>query len=112
MKNLKLWLPDILAVVLFAVISFAYFFPADVEGRILYRHDSSAGRGAGQEAYEYQQRTGERTRWTNALFSGMPNYQLSPSYKSMTTLQQLENAHTTAPSMARYWRKSKALSMI
>ena len=93
MKNLKLWLPDILAVVLFAVISFAYFFPADIEGRILYRHDSSAGRGAGEEASEYHQRTGERTRWTNALFSGMPNYQLSPSYKSMSTLQKVENAY-------------------
>ena len=93
MKNLKIWLPDILAVVLFAVISFAYFFPADIEGRILYRHDSSAGRGAGQEATEYQQRTGERTRWTNALFSGMPNYQLAPSYKSTTTLQQVEKAY-------------------
>ena len=93
MKNLKIWLPDILAVVLFAVISFAYFFPADIEGRILYRHDSSAGRGAGQETTEYQQRTGERTRWTNALFSGMPNYQLAPSYKSTTTLQQVEKAY-------------------
>ena len=93
MKNLKLWLPDILAVVLFAVISFAYFFPADIEGRILYRHDSSAGRGAGQEATEYQQRTGERTRWTNALFSGMPNYQLAPSYNSMSTLQKVEKAY-------------------
>ena len=38
MKNFKQWLPDIVAVVLFAVISFAYFFPADIEGRILYRH--------------------------------------------------------------------------
>lgn len=93
MKNLKIWLPDILAVVLFAVISFAYFFPADIEGRILYRHDSSAGRGAGQEATEYQQRTGERTRWTNALFSGMPNYQLAPSYNSTLTLQQVEKAY-------------------
>ena len=93
MKNLKIWLPDILAVVLFAVISFAYFFPADIEGRILYRHDSSAGRGAGQEATEYQQRTGERTRWTNALFSGMPNYQLAPSYNSMTALQKVEKAY-------------------
>ena len=93
MKNLKLWLPDILAVVLFAVISFAYFVPADIEGRILYRHDSSAGRGAGQEATEYQQRTGERTRWTNALFGGMPNYQLAPSYKSMSALQQVEKAY-------------------
>ena len=93
MKNLKIWLPDILAVVLFAVISFAYFFPADIEGRILYRHDSSAGRGAGQEATEYQQRTGERTRWTNALFSGMPNYQLAPSYNSTTALQKVEKAY-------------------
>ena len=40
MKNFKQWLPDIVAVVLFAVISFAYFFPADIEGRILQRHDS------------------------------------------------------------------------
>lgn len=93
MKTLKQWLPDILVVVLFAVISFAYFFPADIEGRILYRHDSSAGRGAGQEASEYYQRTGERTRWTNAVFSGMPTYQTSPSYKSTDTLAQVEKAY-------------------
>ena len=50
MKNWKVWLPDVLMVVLFVAISFAYFFPADIEGRVLYRHDSSAGRGAGEEA--------------------------------------------------------------
>ncbi len=80
MKSLKTCLPDVLAVLLFVVISVAYFFPADIEGRILFRHDSSATRGAGQEASEYLQRTGERTRWTNALFCGMPTYQLAPSY--------------------------------
>ena len=52
MKIWKQWLPDAVAVVIFALVSFAYFFPADTEGRILYRHDSSAGRGAGQEALE------------------------------------------------------------
>ena len=93
MKNLKLWLPDILAVVLFAVISFAYFFPADIEGRILYRHDSSAGRGAGQEMSEYKQKTGEVTRWTNALFGGMPTYQMGPAYNSTTVLSQAEKAY-------------------
>lgn len=93
MKSLKQWLPDILAVILFAAISFAYFFPADIEGRILYRHDSSAGRGAGQEASEYYQRTGERTRWTNSLFGGMPTYQTSPSYHSTDTLSQVGNAY-------------------
>ena len=82
MNTLKRFLPEVLVALLFAVIAFAYFFPADAEGRILYRHDSSAGRGAGEELTEYYQRTGERTRWTNALFSGMPTYQMAPSYDS------------------------------
>ena len=86
MTTLKRLLPDIVAVVLFAVVAFAYFFPADTEGRILYRHDSSAGVGAGQEQEAYYQRTGERTRWTNALFCGMPTYQSAPSYKSTDIL--------------------------
>ena len=47
MNSLKKYLPDLVAVVLLAIISFAYFLPADIEGRILYRHDASAGRGAG-----------------------------------------------------------------
>ena len=85
--SLKKILPDLLAVILFAVLAFAYFYPADTEGRILYRHDASAGRGAGQEQTEYYQRTGERTRWTNSLFCGMPTYQLAPSYKSTQTLE-------------------------
>jgi len=93
MKTLKSYLPDILVVILFAVISFAYFFPADIEGKILYRHDSSAGVGAGQEAKEYYERTGERTRWTNGLFGGMPTYQTSPSYNSTTALGKVMDAY-------------------
>lgn len=82
MNALKKYLIDILAIVVFALISFAYFLPADIEGRILYQHDSSAGVGAGRETAIFQQQTGEHTRWTNAIFSGMPTYQLSPSYSS------------------------------
>ena len=93
MKNWKLWLPDVLVVLMFVVISFAYFFPADIEGRVLYRHDASAGRGAGEEAMEYYQRTGERTRWTNALFGGMPTYQMSPSYPSTSLLSKAETVY-------------------
>ena len=93
MNKLKKWLPDIVVVLLFAVVSFAYFFPADIEGRILFRHDSSAVVGSGQELSEYQQRTGKRSRWTNALFSGMPTYQTAPSYDSMKPLQYAVNAY-------------------
>ena len=87
MKALKEYLPDLLVVIIFAVISFVYFFPADVDGRILYRHDASAGRGAGQETAEYHERTGKVSRWTNATFSGMPTYQTAPSYKSVSVLR-------------------------
>ena len=93
MKTLKKCLPDLLAVVVFAIISFAYFFPADFEGRILYQHDTSAGRGAGQEALEYYQKTGERTRWSNSTFGGMPTYQTAPSYDSTDMLSQAVKAY-------------------
>ena len=93
MTLLKKCLPDVLAALLFAVLAFAYFFPADIEGRILYRHDASAGRGAGQEGIEYLQKTGERSRWTNALFGGMPTYQMAPSYGSTDLLTKAVNAY-------------------
>ena len=93
MKSLKKYLPDLVAVVLFAVISFVYFMPADIDGRILYRHDTSAGRGAGVEQEQYLEKTGERTRWTNSAFSGMPTYQLAPSYKSTDMLSSVMNAY-------------------
>ena len=93
MKTLKKCLPDIIAVVVFVLIAFAYFFPADIEGRILYQHDTSAGRGAGQEALEYYQATGERTRWSNATFGGMPTYQTAPSYDSTDALVQVTKAY-------------------
>ena len=93
MKTLKKCLPDIIAVVVFVLIAFAYCFPADIEGRILYQHDTSAGRGAGQEALEYYQATGERTRWSNATFGGMPTYQTAPSYDSTDALAQVTKAY-------------------
>ena len=88
MKVLKKYLLDICMVVLFAVISFVYFMPADMDGRILYRHDASAGVGAGQEKSLFEKQTGETTRWTNSLFGGMPTYQMAPSYQSDKVLTQ------------------------
>jgi len=93
MKTWKQYLPDVLVVVLFALISFAYFFPADMEGKILYRHDSSAGRGAGEEVRMFKEQTGETSRWTNSLFGGMPTYQSAPSYNSTDGLSAVMNAY-------------------
>ena len=93
MNLFKKILPDVVAIVLFAVISFAYFCPAVTEGRILSQHDSVAGIGAGQEGKEYLERTGERTRWTNSIFGGMPTYQMAPSYDSTDWLKGIENLY-------------------
>ncbi len=93
MNAFKRILPDIIAIVVFAVISFAYFCPAATEGRILSQHDSVAGIGAGQEGKEYLERTGERTRWTNSIFGGMPTYQMAPSYDSTDWLKGIENLY-------------------
>ena len=90
---MKKIIPDIIAILIFAVISFVYFYPADIEGRILFQHDTTAGAAAGQEAKEYYERTGERTRWTNSMFSGMPTYQISPSYNSTDTLKKVSNVY-------------------
>lgn len=103
MERLKKWLPDVIVVALFAVIAAAYFFPADIEGRILYRGDASAGRGAGQEGIEYRDRTGERTRWTNSMFCGMPTYQIAPSYDSTKILDNVAKAsHLWLPEYVWY----------
>jgi hypothetical protein len=83
---MKRFLPDIIAILAFIAISYVYFFPAITEGRILFQHDTVAGVGAGQEAKEYYEQNGERTRWTNSIFGGMPTYQISPSYDSTQPL--------------------------
>lgn len=90
---MKKFLPDLIAILAFIILSFAYFFPADIEGRILFQHDTAAGVGAGQESKEYLERTGERTRWTNSIFGGMPTYQMSPSYDSTTPLKWAEKVY-------------------
>ncbi|MBR2455575.1 MAG: YfhO family protein [Bacteroidaceae bacterium] len=93
MSSIKRLLPDLVAIVFFAVVSFVYFCPAVTEGRILSQHDSVAGIGAGQEGKEYMERTGERTRWTNSIFGGMPTYQMAPSYDSTNLLKGIENLY-------------------
>ena len=55
---MKKLLPDLIAILAFVLLSFAYFFPADIENRILFQHDTAAGAGAGQEVKEYYELDG------------------------------------------------------
>ena len=93
MRTYKKFLPDVVVILVFAIISFAYFLVPITQGKILFQHDASAGVGSAQELTEYQNRTGETTRWTNSIFGGMPTYQMSPSYQSTDGLSQVMNAY-------------------
>ena len=103
MSIYKKCIPDVLVIILFAVISVAYFYPAVFEGRILAQHDSIAGIGSGEEMRQYMESTGERTRWTNSLFGGMPTYQMAPSYNSTKALSVIQKIYSMGlPDYAMY----------
>ena len=93
MNWFKKLLPDLVVILFFAVIAFLYFFPAVTEGKILAQHDAVAGIGSGREMQEYLEKTGERTRWTNSIFGGMPTYQMAPSYDSTNTLGFIQQVY-------------------
>lgn len=93
MEKIKRFLPDALAVAFFILVSLVYFFQPAVEGLTIIGHDHTGAIGAGREMQEYMERTGERTRWTNTLFSGMPTYQMAPSYDSTETLSGLQKVY-------------------
>ena len=90
---MKKYINDCIAIIAFLVISFIYFMPSVLDGRVLLEHDAAAGIGAGEEARVYYEENDERTRWTNGLFSGMPTYQISPSYDSTDNLKLIEKAY-------------------
>jgi len=76
----------VIAVLVFAAISWIYFYPNDVNGDVLQQHDVMQGAANSQETSQMLENTGEKSWWTNALFGGMPTFQISPSYEGTTML--------------------------
>jgi hypothetical protein len=76
----------VIAVVVFAAISWIYFYPNDVNGDVLQQHDIMQGAANGQETSSMLEQTGEKSWWTNSLFGGMPTFQIAPSYEGTTML--------------------------
>lgn len=93
METLKKCLPDIAAILFFVLISVAYFFVPMTRGQVLYGGDNTAAKGVNRDVQAYEEKTGETSRWTNTIFSGMPTYQSAPSYKSTTVLDKVIQAY-------------------
>lgn len=94
MKAVRKFLPDMLAVVAFVIIAFVYFLAPVSEGKVLTGVDHSGAIGSGVEMQHYRDtHNGERTRWTNSIFCGMPTYQMAPSYDSTDVLSKAESVY-------------------
>lgn len=101
MIQIKKSLPYLISILFFVIISVVFFMPDIAEGKVLFQADTMQGIGVGQEGVAFREKTGEITRWTNSLFSGMPNYQITPSYAPSSVIRFLENAY-------RLWLPSPA----
>ena len=87
------WL-DVTCVAMFVAIAFFYFYPAVLDGRRLTGEDHSGADGLSVEIETYRQtHDGETPRWINSIFSGMPTYQIAPSYDSTDTIKAVEKAY-------------------
>jgi len=71
------WLYPVLAVV---ALNFAYFAPVVFQGKQIPQDDIKLGLAKGKEIVDYRAATGEEPLWTNAMFSGMPTFQMSTLY--------------------------------
>lgn len=74
----KQWLPHVIAVLVFFVLTALYFGPV-FQGKDLLQGDAVSALGWGKDAKDYYEQTGEYVHWSNTMFSGMPaNYTFMP----------------------------------
>jgi hypothetical protein len=75
--SIKSLLPHLVAIVLFVVLPSIYFSPL-YDGYALKQSDIRQFQGMSKEIFDYKlTHDGQQPSWTNAMFSGMPTYQIS-----------------------------------
>jgi len=77
--KIKPALPHLIAVLIFTVISFAYFYPV-LEGKVLKANDSTVSKINSKEIQDFRDKNGREPLWTNSIFGGMPAYLISTKY--------------------------------
>jgi hypothetical protein len=77
--KIKPLLPHLIAVLIFVVVSFVYFYPV-LEGKVLKANDSTVSKINSKEIQDFRDKFGREPLWTNSIFSGMPAYLISTKY--------------------------------
>ncbi len=93
---LKKAFPHVVAILAIILINCIYFYP-EINGKILGKAgggDQIANINVSNELKTYRSQTDEPILWTNAIFGGMPVYQLSFSPSSRKNLAHLHNLFT------------------
>lgn len=73
--------PYLIPVLLIIIVNVMYFMP-QFEGKVVRQGDIIQHVGMSKEATDYREKTGEEALWTNAMFGGMPTYQISAKPKN------------------------------
>ncbi len=71
--------PHLIALGIIILVVALYFMPM-MSGKVLKQYDVLQWKSTYQEIADFEQRTGERTYWTNSIFGGMPSYLIGASY--------------------------------
>ena len=77
--SFKTYMKHFLAVVIFSIISIAYFNPV-LSGKAIFQNDIKQYIGMSKQQKDLNLTNGEETYWTNSAFGGMPTYQLGAKY--------------------------------
>jgi hypothetical protein len=72
---MKRYLPHLIAIVTFLVVTFAYLYPS-LQGKVIFGGDTAGYVGMSKEANDFNQQNDQQTLWTGSMFGGMPTYQI------------------------------------
>lgn len=101
-KRLKKFFPHLAAIGIFFIITLFYFSPLIFEGKEILQEDIMRYKGVSKEITDFREKYGKELFWTNALFCGMPSYQITVRYFA-SNLEIVNKALTIGiPVPARY----------
>jgi len=100
MAKLKQFLPHLLVLAGFILLSLFYFHPV-LQGKEIFQSDIVQYIGMAQEQKDFRAETGEEPYWTDAAFGGMPTYQLG-AYYPHNYVKKLDTALRFLPRPADY----------
>jgi hypothetical protein len=98
--NFKKYLPYLTAIIVFSVVSLAYFYPV-LQGKEILQSDIVQFKGMSQKVVQFREKHHKEPYWTDAAFGGMPTYQLS-AYYPLNYIQKIDKVLRFLPRPADY----------